>query len=152
MNQEEKPHLISGGVFNDERGSLRFINTIPEVQFKRFYQIKNSVSHQIRAFQCHRYESRYLYLVSGKILVIAAFLDKKTKPSQTTSISKFILTENESQLLYIPAGYANGFKALEPNSRVLFFSSSVLNELENDSFRLPADYWGKNIWEIDAKS
>jgi dTDP-4-dehydrorhamnose 3,5-epimerase len=41
----------------------------------------------------------------------------------------------------IPGGYANGFKALEDNSRLLAFSNLSLEESRQDDYRFEKNMW-----------
>lgn len=44
-------------------------------------------------------------------------------------------------LLHIPRGYANRFKALEPNARVIIFSVFVIQQPANDGYRSDQNKW-----------
>lgn len=52
-----------------------------------------------------------------------------------------ILSGSSSEIISIPKGYANGLKALEPNSELLIFSDMSLEESINEKIRFPADWW-----------
>ncbi|EKD44060.1 MAG: hypothetical protein ACD_72C00011G0003 [uncultured bacterium] len=62
-----------------------------------------------------------------------------------------VLSARKPQILYIPPGFANGFIALEPDTKVIFFSTSTIIEAQKDDYRYPADYWGKDIWKIENR-
>ncbi len=49
------------------------------------------------------------------------------------------------QILHVPGGYANGFKATSENSRLMVFLNFNLTESKADDYRYPADKW--NLWE-----
>ena len=68
---------------------------------------------------------------------------------KTEEIQKFVLSEYDPKILYIPAGYANGFKTLTDNTQLIFFSTSTLEESKNDDIRFPFNKW--NIWEEDYR-
>ena len=78
-------------------------------------------------------------------------MDDTKNPSKDNEVFRYVLSPRKSSILHIPAGYANGFKALEPNTKVIFFSTSTLDESKGDDYRFPADYWGKNVWEIENR-
>ena len=91
-------------------------------------------------------ESKYVFVTKGKILLCAVYLGNAKKPSKKNKVEKFTLSSENPQILFIPPRHANGFKPLETNSKVIFFSTSSLKESLKDDYRFPFDYWGKEIW------
>ena len=144
-----RPKKITGGVSQDERGTVKFINEFNFRKVKRFYQVENVNTKIIRAFHGHMKEAKYVYVVSGSILLCAVFLDDDKNPSKENTVERFTLKANIPQIVYIPPSYANGFKTIEPNTKVIFFSTSTLQESNKDDVRFPPDYWGKKVWEND---
>lgn len=136
------PHIIPGGVAVDDRGSVRFVNDFNFNNVKRFYQVQNHRQGFIRAWHGHNYEAKYAYVVSGSALVGAVNM-------KTNEVYKYTLSSQSPKVLYIPAGFANGFKTLEENTIILFFSTSELSASLNDDIRFPYDEW--NIWEEDFR-
>ena len=49
-------------------------------------------------------------------------------------------------VLYLPAGYANGFMSLTDDATLMFFSTSTVEESRGDDIRFDARYW--NAWEV----
>ncbi len=45
-------------------------------------------------------------------------------------------------------GFANGFINLEPNSELMIFSTSTLEESKNDDYRYDKDHFENCNWEI----
>ena len=146
---KDRPKKITGGISQDERGSVKFINEFNFRKVKRFYQVENVNTKIIRAFHGHMKESKYVYVVSGSILLCAVFLDDDKNPSKENTVERFILKASNPQIIYIPPSYANGFKAVEPETKVIVFSTSTLQESDKDDIRFPPDYWGKKVWEND---
>ena len=138
----DSPKIIPGGVAVDDRGSVRFVNDFNFHDVKRFYQVQNHKRDFIRAWHGHQHEVKYVYVASGSALVGAANME-------TNEVTKFVLSSQSPKVLYIPAGYANGFKTLEENTIILFFSTSDINASLNDDIRFPYDKW--NIWEEDYR-
>jgi dTDP-4-dehydrorhamnose 3,5-epimerase-like enzyme len=138
----DSPHTIPGGVAVDDRGSVRFVNDFDFKNVKRFYQVQNHRSGFIRAWHGHQHEAKFVYVASGSALIGAANMG-------TQVVEKFILSSQSPKVLFIPAGYANGFKTLEENTIILFFSTSDLNSSLNDDIRFDYDKW--NIWEEDYR-
>ncbi len=138
----DSPFLIPGGVAVDDRGSVRFVNDFNFKDVKRFYQVQNHRQGFIRAWHGHQHEGKYVYVVSGSALVGAANME-------TQVVEKFVLSSTSPKVLFIPAGYANGFKTLEENTIILFFSTSDLSSSLNDDIRFAYEKW--NIWEEDYR-
>jgi dTDP-4-dehydrorhamnose 3,5-epimerase len=66
-------------------------------------------------------------------------------------VERLLLSAAKPQVVYIPPGYANGIKAMEIETQVMFFSTSTLEESKGDDYRFPYDYWGKEIWEVENR-
>jgi len=135
-------HKLSGGVFADDRGFLRFVNDFDFSKVKRFYQVENHKKGFIRAWHGHHKEGKYVYVAKGTALVGAVNLE-------TEEIEKFTLSAQTPSILYIPPGYANGFKNLETDTIIMFFSTSTMEETKGDDVRFKWDKW--NIWEEDFR-
>ena len=54
---------------------------------------------------------------------------------KTNEISKFVLSSKSPKILWIPPGNYNGFKSLEENTSILFFSTSTLDESLDDDIK-----------------
>lgn len=134
--------ILQGGISVDDRGSVRYVNDFQFDQVKRFYHVENHRSGYIRAWHGHKKEGKYVYLVSGSALI--GIVDMETE-----NIEKFILSDKSPKILWIPPGKYNGFKSLEENTKILFFSTSTINESIDDDIRKPYDQW--NIWEEDFR-
>jgi dTDP-4-dehydrorhamnose 3,5-epimerase len=146
-----KPKLIEGGVAVDDRGRVSFANDFGFDGIKRFYMIENFSTGTIRAWHGHRREAKYVLVVSGAALVAAVVLDNLKKPNKKNFVSRFVLSEFKPSLIYIPPGYANGFKALAANTKIIFFSTATVEGSKDDDYRFPYDYWGKRVWEVENR-
>ena len=134
--------LINGGVSVDDRGSVRFVNDFNFEGVKRFYQVENHSRGFIRAWHGHKKEGKYVYVVSGSALIGVVNMENE-------EISKFVLSSQTPKVLWIPPGHFNGFKSLEENTKILFFSTSTLEESLGDDIREDHDKW--NIWNEDYR-
>ena len=137
----EQPTIIKGGNFADHRGSMRFVNDFHFDDVKRFYFIKHPESSVIRAWQGHQFEKKYFYPISGSFVVAWVKIDDFENPSKDLIPEYHILSDANSEIISIPKGYANGLKALEPNSEILVLSDMDLEESVNEKIRYPADWW-----------
>jgi len=140
--------ILEGNVITDDRGCVRFVNDFDFKNVKRFYQVENHRAGFIRAWHGHNNESKYVYVAKGSALVAAIPLQDMVN-GITTTIHKYVLSANKPSILFIPAGMANGFKTLEENTIVQFFSTSSLEESQQDDIRFAYDF--VNIWEEDYR-
>lgn len=134
--------LINGGVSVDDRGSVRFVNDFNFDGVKRFYQVENHSRGFIRAWHGHKKEGKYVYVVNGSALIGVVNMESE-------EVSKFVLSSQTPKILWIPPGHFNGFKSLEENTKILFFSTSTLEESLGDDIREDHDKW--NIWNEDYR-
>jgi len=151
MIEKKEIQLINGGSAIDDRGMLTFINEFNFYGVKRFYQVLNFSTSTIRAFHGHLKEAKYVYVVKGSAIVAAVKLDDIESPSKNLKVKRFILSDKNPQILFIPPKYANGFRPLENDTRIVFFSTSTLEESKDDDYRFPADYWGKEVWKVENR-
>lgn len=147
LSPQAVPELITGGLHQDERGRVSFVNDWPMIGVKRFYQVTNPSTATVRAWHGHLKEAKYVYVPTGRALVGAVPLDSPTQPNRQLSPYRYILAADQPQILAIPAGYANGWRGLAANTSVIFFSTASLEESRADDYRWPADYWGAEFWQ-----
>jgi len=137
--------LIQGGLFTDDRGITRFVNNFDFSNVKRFYQKESFHKGFVFAWHGHRKEAKYVYVARGAIKMGVVHMDNKE------DMSTFILTSDSPSVLYIPANYYNGFKTLTENTVVIFYSTSTLEQSQEDDVRLPWDTYGSDFWEVRYK-
>lgn len=137
----EIPSIIKGSSFLDQRGSIRFVNEFHFEGVKRFYSINHPDPGVIRAWQGHQLEKKYFYPLAGRFVVAWVKIDDFNAPSKSLIPEYHILSAQNSEILSVPKGYANGLKALEPNSELMVFSNLDLNDSVKENIRYPADWW-----------
>jgi dTDP-4-dehydrorhamnose 3,5-epimerase len=140
---------IPGGRAYDDRGSLMFINDLDLTAFKRFYIVENHARGFVRAWHGHKREAKAVVVVSGSALVAAVKVDNWDDPSKDLKIERVVLSADKPIALLIPAGYANGFMTLTESAKVMFLSTSSLEESAGDDFRFDARMW--NPWNIEER-
>ena len=138
-----EPKLIEGGTFQDYRGTLQFVNPFDMKDVKRMYFTTHSNTSTIRAWQGHKIESRWFYCVKGSFEVKLVKIDNWDNPSDNCRIYHFSLEEYKPQVLFIPQGFANGFKANAEQSKLMIMSNYALNEIEDDQYRFEQTRWVK---------
>ena len=148
----ETPKLIKGGSAIDDRGVLSFVNDYSFQGVKRFYQVQNFSTSIIRAFHGHRIEAKYVFVPKGSALIIVIPLEElEEKRENAASVYRFVLSSVSPSVLYIPNNYSNGFRAMEPDTIIQFFSTSNLEEAKDDDVRHPYDIVGTKIWETENR-
>jgi len=143
------PRIFDGGCTIDDRGSLSFLNIIPFEKVKRSYIIENFSTDTVRAFHGHKIEEKFIIVISGSALVIIAKMTADTKELEDPQ--RYTLSARKLQLLHIPCWYVNGFRSLELNTKLQFFSTTAIEQAKEDDFRFPYDYFGKNVWEVEFR-
>ncbi len=139
------PEIIQGGTHNDARGKLTFFNDFNLIDVKRFYVIEHPDTKVIRAWQGHKIEQKWFYVLAGSFKVMLVKPDNWENPYGTLTVKEYTLNAGDNQVLHIPGGFVNGFKALEMNSRMMVFSDFAINEAGSDDWRFAKERW--NLWE-----
>ncbi len=139
-----EPFVLEGKLSKDERGEVGFVNSFSFPQVKRFYTVKNHKKYMIRAWHGHRKEAKFVYALSGKALLGSVAIDNWENPSKKLEVHTFVLDAKMPTIVYVPPGYVNGFQSLTANAKLMFFSTSTLEESLKDDIRFQKEYW--NIW------
>lgn len=145
----DKPTMIKGGIAVDDRGSVSFVNDFNFANVKRFYMVENHDNGFVRAWHAHKNEGKYVMVVKGSAKIGAVCIDDWETPSPDLPVDQFVLSEKSPSVLYIPAGYANGFRNLTEDTKIVFFSTSTLAESADDDYRYPARLW--NPWDVEER-
>ena len=132
----------NGGLAVDDRGQLSFVNDFDFKDVKRFYMVENHEKGFIRAWHGHKNEGKYVYVVSGTALVGVVNL-------KSESIYRYVFSADKPTILYVPPNHANGFMTLTDDAKLLFFSTSTLEDSLGDDIRFNWDKW--DIWEIERR-
>jgi dTDP-4-dehydrorhamnose 3,5-epimerase len=148
MNHQE-PQLFKGGLAVDDRGSVSFVNDFNFADVKRFYCVENHKQGFVRAWHAHRNESKYVMVVKGSAVIGAVKIDNWENPSKDLKIHRYVLSEKNPSVLFIPAGYANGFMNLSEDAKIMYFSTSELKDSLNDDVRFEAHYW--EAWQVEER-
>jgi len=145
----DKINLIKGGLAVDDRGTVSFVNDFNFQDVKRFYMVENHKQGFIRAWHAHKNEGKYVLVLKGSAIVAAVEIDNWDNPSKNLLVSRFVLSEKNPSILFIPKGHANGFLSLSEDLKIMFMSTSTLEDSLKDDYRFEAHYW--NPWEIEER-
>ena len=143
--ENRQPKLVKGNFFEDNRGKIDFVNDFDLSPIKRMYFTSHYNVNTVRAWQGHKVEKRWFFCVKGSFTVKAIVIDDWENPSKELKIHTFILKENKPEVLLIPNGCVNGFKALEEDSKLMILSDYSFNEIEDDQVRFKPDKWSNTI-------
>jgi dTDP-4-dehydrorhamnose 3,5-epimerase-like enzyme len=149
MNPElpgAEPVLFEGGLGVDDRGSVAFVNGFDFAGVKRFYVVSNHRAGFVRAWHAHRREAKYVTVVQGAAIVAAVRIDDWEHPSVEQPVVRHVLSAERPSVLFIPAGYANGFMSLTADTKLVYFSTSTVEESRNDDIRYDSRYW--DAWQV----
>jgi len=138
----QQPEIIAGGIHRDVRGALAHVNDFDMSRVLRFYSIEHPDTGIVRAWQGHKEEEKWFYVTRGAFQVRLIRIDHWDAPAENLQASEFILAADDSRVLHIPGGYANGFRALEPDSKMIVFSNFTVEQSAKDNFRYAANQWG----------
>jgi dTDP-4-dehydrorhamnose 3,5-epimerase-like enzyme len=145
----DEPRLITGDSAIDDRGEVSFVNDFSFAKVKRFYMVRNHRAGFVRAWHGHKREGKYVLPVTGASLVAAVAVDDWENPSAGLKVHRFVLDAAKPRVLYVPPGYANGLMSLTADARLMFFSTSTLEESKGDDIRFPSRYW--DVWSVEER-
>lgn len=144
----KQPKLYKGEIYIDDRGIVGFNNDLDLSPIKRFYTITNHVPGFIRAWHGHLNEEKYFVVMKGSAIIAAIPMTIPpliegehpfdVTPHQLDYNTRYIETLHETipSVYYIPNGYANGFKLLSPDTKLLVLSTSTTAESKDDDYRV----------------
>ena len=140
------PQLIEGDLAGDDRGAVGFVNAFDFAGVKRFYTVTNHRTGFVRAWHAHQREAKYVTVLRGAAIVGVVKIDDWQNPSRDSKVYRYVLSGHNPSVVYIPAGYANGFMSLTEDALLVFFSTATVEESRGDDFRYDARHW--DIWEV----
>lgn len=141
--------VLRGGLSVDDRGEVGFINELTFEDVKRFYTVSNHRQGFVRAWHGHRHEAKYVMAVSGAALVCCVEIDDWESPRRDLEVQRFVISDRSPAVVRVPAGFVNGFMTLTPNAKLMFFSTSTLEESLGDDIRFDARYW--DPWHVEER-
>lgn len=151
MSDDKIPKLIKGGLSVDDRGRVGFVNefNFMNEEIKRFYFIENHNKGFIRAWHGHKVEAKYVLAVKGASLVCCVKIDDWNSPSKDAKVWRFVLSDTQPSILYIPEGYANGHMSLNDDTLIMVFSNQTIDVGLKDDIRFESHYW--NPWHVEER-
>ncbi len=133
--------IIEGGIFTDYRGQITSANNLDFSEIRRSYLIQNADTDIIRGWHGHRNEKKWFWCLKGSFTAAFVEIDDWNNPSRHLKPEIFRLGAERSQVICVPEGYANCFRANESGSMLMVFSSNTYPECLSDSWRYESNYW-----------
>tara|TARA_X000001036_G_scaffold247053_1_gene230319 strand:+ start:1835 stop:2296 length:462 start_codon:yes stop_codon:yes gene_type:complete len=134
------PILFNKEQSEDHRGSLEYYNSVSLEKFKRFYIVENPNIGTVRAWHGHKIEGKLFRVLRGQFVLCAVLIDNWEKPTKELEVEQFTIDEN-SGVVYIPPGYANGLINTAPDSKIMTLSTLIYTDAINDDFRYSSTHW-----------
>ena len=126
--------------FEDNRGS--FLNLVKQIKlagfdFDQIQQVNissNVPPHVFRGIHANKLnnENKILKMLSGTIK--GAIIDVNEASDTYGLVYRFVLNAKNRDLLYVPAGFANGYLTLEPGTQILYLHDKEYNPDNNITF------------------
>ena len=145
--------IIENYFAKDIRGS--FIKLFNQDEFKKYgletdfketyYSISNRNVIRGLHFQTPPYDhNKIVHVINGSVLDVVVDLRKKSKTYG--NYYTFELNSSNKYSLYIPKGFAHGFKSLEDNTMMLYEVSTVFNAQAEGGIRWDSIGY---TWSVD---
>ena len=151
-----KCSVITGGVAYDDRGALAYFNDLDlgALGVRRMYMVTNNDACNIRAWHGHMNEGKYVVVIEGSAIIAAVPMVDETLPYvagdsdygrgtpyrhrlRFSETERFVVSAKLPKIIYIPPGMANGTRTLESNTKLMFLSTSTLEQSKGDDYRFP---------------
>ena len=113
--------LIKSNIYKDQRGYFKEL--IRENQLKKkfpFLVMSRSKKNIVRGLhiQTKKPQGKFVTVIKGKIFDVALDLRKKSKTFG--KVYSCVLSEKNSNSIFIPAGFAHGFQSLDRETYVIY--------------------------------
>ena len=135
------PSIISGGSHKDSRGLLNYNNSFDTSPVKRIYVIENKLNF-IRRWQGHKIEQRWFSAIKGEFEIQLIKIDNWDRPNKELEKVTINLSDENLDILHIPAGYLTSVKALIEGARLLVMADYKLGDIKDD-YKFLADYFAE---------
>ena len=129
-----KPTIHSGGIYNDQRGVLEYVNELDPGYYRRFYLITHPDINVVRGWQGHKKEEKGFFAISGNFIIAVVHPKNFEAPDENETPEFFTLTSENNHFLRVPGGCYTGIKALSPGSTLLVLSGFDLAALKKMTF------------------
>lgn len=133
--------IVEGEIFRDHRGQISSLNSFRFDGVRRSYFIHHPDASVVRGWHAHQHERKWFYCIRGEFTIGLVKIDDWENPSPQLQAEIHRLTDADSRLLCVPAGYANCIKAATAGSILMVLSDVPLPEAYGDSWRYDSSMW-----------
>ena len=133
--------IIEGEVFQDARGIINSLNEFHFDGVRRCYFISHPDPSVVRGWHGHQHERKWFYCVKGDFTLACVKIDDWEHPSPSLQAEIFQLSDMQSRLVCVPAGYANCLKTATAGSVMAVFSDKIVSDALQDSWRYDKNRW-----------
>ncbi len=133
--------------YNEDDRAQRLLDIFPEINGQINVSYVNSTSHVV-AWHKHEIQTDYWTCLKGSIKVGLGIPTKNEDGEDIIQPHWAYLSEKNPRVIKIPPGVYHGYKALEPNSILLYYLTEKYNP--DDEFRVKPGDFGEN-WETENK-
>ena len=131
--------VIQGNSYEDQRGSISYNNSFDASSKKRIYVIENNLGY-IRKWQGHKIEHRWFSAIKGSFEIQLIKVDNWDNPNRQLGKITFKLSEENLDILHVPAGFISSIKSFKEGEKLLVMSNYPLGEV-NDDYKYASDYF-----------
>lgn len=126
----ERPFIIHGKKFKDERGFIFHNNSFDLNTIRRMYEIQNLNKNILRGWKGHIEESRWFYCTNGEANIkVRSLIDEFQLGMNEYD---FTLNCRTGNVLYVPKSHATLITLEMSDSRILCFSDYSFEDREKD--------------------
>lgn len=135
--------IIEGEIFRDARGKIASLNRFSFADVRRVYFITHPDVSVIRGWNGHKLERKWFCCIKGAFTIGLVEIDDWMTPSKALKPGIFHISEEKSEILCVPAGFASCIVAEVPDSTLMVLSDKTFDEAMavQDSYRFDTDYW-----------
>ena len=137
------PKIITGGIYEDDRGRLSYNNNFDLDRIKRMYIISNADTSVKRGWQAHFIESRWFQPISGSFKIDIVLL---TDENRVSKHEQFEVHAKNGDVLYVPPKHATCISALTSDNSLMVYSDFRLGVVK-DEHRFNIGYF--NILDLE---
>tara|TARA_R110000851_G_scaffold303700_2_gene461358 strand:+ start:236 stop:640 length:405 start_codon:yes stop_codon:yes gene_type:complete len=124
--------------FNEDDRAQRALNIFPSIDGQINISYVNSTNHVV-AWHKHNIQTDYWYCVKGSF---------KVGLEKSGDLEWVYLSDKNQRVLKIEPGIYHGYKALEPNSILMYYLTEQYNP--DDEFRAKVGDFG-DVWDPEIK-
>jgi len=139
-------------IYEDGRGYLFEVVHATDAflpQFGQVYVVGDPAADVVRGMHMHRELIDLFCIVHGRALFILS--DERPGSPTFKQIERVVLDGARPQLVVVPPLVLHGWKSLVADTVLLSTASHVYNREHPDEIRLPWDYCGAAVWDVEKK-